>query len=74
MQFITLEDEWSLMEVTVFPGTCPLVSHLRMGPYLVAGMVDEQFGVFSVTATAIMEVKAAQAGLARLNCQGDNRT
>jgi hypothetical protein len=35
-------------------------------------MVDEQFGVFSVTATAIMEVKAAQAGLARLNCSGDN--
>jgi hypothetical protein len=34
-----------------------------MGPYLVTGMVDEQFGVFSVTATAIVEVKAAKAGL-----------
>jgi len=47
MQFITLEDEWGLMEVTLFPGTCPLVAHLRLGPYLAVGVVDEQFGVFT---------------------------
>jgi DNA polymerase III alpha subunit len=50
MQFITLEDEWGLMEVTLFPGTCPLVTHLTLGPYVVVGVVDEQFGVFTVTA------------------------
>jgi DNA-directed DNA polymerase III PolC len=57
MQFITLEDEWGLMEVTIFPGTCPLLAHLGMGPYLVSGVVDDQFGVFTVTATALVEIK-----------------
>ena len=33
MQFVTLEDEWGLMEVTIFPGTCKLVTHLTLGPY-----------------------------------------
>jgi hypothetical protein len=41
MQFITLEDEWGLMEVTVFPGTYPLLSNLGMGPYLVTGVPRE---------------------------------
>jgi DNA polymerase-3 subunit alpha len=50
MQFVTLEDEWGLMEVTLFPGTCPLVTHLTMGPYLAVGVVEEQFGVFTLTA------------------------
>src|SRR5262249_19760099 len=42
MQFITLEDEWGLMEVTIFPGTCALLMHLTLGPYLVTGVVDDQ--------------------------------
>jgi DNA-directed DNA polymerase III PolC len=50
MQFITLEDEWGLLEVTLFPGTCSLLSHLTLGPYVVVGVVEEQFGVFTVTA------------------------
>jgi DNA-directed DNA polymerase III PolC len=53
MQFITLEDEWGLMEVTIFPGTCALLTHLTLGPYVVVGVVDEQFGVFSVTAESM---------------------
>jgi DNA-directed DNA polymerase III PolC len=56
MQFITLEDEWGLMEATIFPGTCPLLSNLTLGPYLVVGVVDEQFGVFTVTAEQFMLV------------------
>jgi DNA polymerase-3 subunit alpha/error-prone DNA polymerase len=50
MQFITLEDEWGLMDVTLFPGTCPLVTHLTLGPYVTVGVVEEQFGMFSITA------------------------
>jgi DNA-directed DNA polymerase III PolC len=50
MQFITLEDEWGLMEVTVFPGTCKLITHLTLGPYVATGVVEEQFGVFTITA------------------------
>jgi hypothetical protein len=38
------------MEVTLFPGTCPLVNHLELGPYLVTGMVEDQLGVITVTA------------------------
>jgi DNA-directed DNA polymerase III PolC len=50
MQFITLEDEWGLMEVTLFPGTCELIANLKMGPYLATGVVDEMYGVFTITA------------------------
>jgi hypothetical protein len=53
MQFITLEDEWGLMEVTIFPGTCRLLTHLTLGPYVVSGIVDEQFGVFTITAETL---------------------
>jgi DNA polymerase III subunit alpha len=67
MQFVTLEDEWGLMEVTLFPGTCELIAHLTMGPYLVTGVVDEQFGVFTVTAERfdLVVPPAAQAISAR---------
>lgn len=50
MQFITLEDEWGLIEVTLFPGTCPTVAYLTLGPYLVEGVVEEQYDVRTVTA------------------------
>jgi DNA polymerase III alpha subunit len=50
MQFITLEDEWGLVDVTLFPRICPPLAHLTMGPYLVEGEVEEQYGVLTVTA------------------------
>jgi len=50
MQFVTLEDEWGLIEVTLFPGTCSPVAYLTLGPYLVTGRVEEQYGVLTVTA------------------------
>jgi DNA polymerase III alpha subunit len=50
MQFVTLEDEWGLIEVTLFPGTCEPVAYLQMGPYTVTGRVEEQYGVVTVTA------------------------
>ena len=56
MQFITLQDEWGLMEVTIFPGTCPLMTHLTLGPYVASGVVDEQFGVFTITAERLEEI------------------
>ncbi|HEV3262179.1 MAG TPA: DNA polymerase III subunit alpha [Gemmataceae bacterium] len=52
MQFVTLEDEWGLMEVTLFPGLCPAVAYLTLGPYLVSGTVEEDHGVVSVTAAS----------------------
>jgi DNA-directed DNA polymerase III PolC len=50
MQFITIEDEWGLVDVTLFPRLCPPIPHLGVGPYLVEGEVDEQHGVLTVTA------------------------
>jgi hypothetical protein len=50
MQFVTLEDEWGLIEVNLFPGTCPLVLHLGLGPYLATGLVDDHLGVLAVAA------------------------
>jgi DNA polymerase III alpha subunit len=66
MQFITLEDEWGLMEVTLFPGTCQLVPHLTLGPYLAAGVVDEQFGVFTLTAERFSLVAARDSDRGKL--------
>jgi DNA polymerase III alpha subunit len=50
MQFITLEDEWGLVDVTLFPRLCPPVPHLGVGPYIVEGDVDLQYDVLTVTA------------------------
>jgi DNA-directed DNA polymerase III PolC len=51
MQFITLEDERGLVDVTLFPGSCPLIPYLTAGPYVATGLVEEQYGVLSVTAS-----------------------
>jgi DNA-directed DNA polymerase III PolC len=65
MQFITIEDEWGLVDVTLFPRLCPPVPHLGVGPYLVEGDVDEQHGVLTVTARrfckAIQETQQKEA-------------
>jgi hypothetical protein len=50
IQFVTLEDEHGLAEVTLFPGTCLQVPCLTMGPYVATGVVEEQYGVFTLTA------------------------
>jgi DNA polymerase III alpha subunit len=50
MQFISLEDEWGLSEITLFPGTCPPLPHLRLGPYVATGIVEESLGVYTVNA------------------------
>jgi hypothetical protein len=50
VQFISLEDESGLAEVTLFEGECLAVPHLTVGPYVATGVVEEQFGVFTLTA------------------------
>jgi DNA-directed DNA polymerase III PolC len=50
LQFITLEDEAGLAEVTLFPGECPQVPYLTMGPWLATGAVEDQHGVVTLTA------------------------
>jgi DNA-directed DNA polymerase III PolC len=50
MQFVTLEDEWGLIEVTLFPGVCPPGPYLTLGPYIAHGTVEEHYGVLSLAA------------------------
>jgi DNA-directed DNA polymerase III PolC len=52
VQFVTLEDEHGLTEVTLFAGSCPQTPYLTLGPYLATGVVEEQHGVYTVTARA----------------------
>ena len=33
-----------------FPGACPPVSYLALGPYLAEGVVEDQFGAVTLTA------------------------
>lgn len=53
MQFATLEDEWGLFEVTLFPKAARRFGHLleSCGPFLVAGRVEEQYGAITITAS-----------------------
>jgi DNA polymerase III alpha subunit len=50
VQFVTLEDEYGLIEVTLFAGTCQQVPYLTMGPYTATGVVEERFGALTLTA------------------------
>ncbi len=50
LQFITLEDEQGLTETTLFPDECPSIPYLTMGPYTATGVIEEQYGVYTLTA------------------------
>jgi hypothetical protein len=56
VQFATLEDEDGLAEVTLFSGECPQVPYLTMGPYVAAGVVEEQHGVCTLAAKSFERV------------------
>jgi DNA-directed DNA polymerase III PolC len=58
MQFVTLADEEGLMELTLFPGTCPAMSYLAPGPYLATGVVEQQYDVLTITAHRFERVLA----------------
>ncbi len=55
MSFLTLEDEWGLFEVTVFPDARKRmrINFSRYGPYIVAGRVEEQYDSITITADRV---------------------
>jgi len=57
MAFLTLSDETGLFEVTLFPDLYKRVrarvSEAGIGPFLVEGRVEDQYGAVSITATAV---------------------
>jgi DNA polymerase III alpha subunit len=62
MEFLTLEDETGLMEVTLFPAAYQKFGHLiqSAGPYLVKGTVEEQFGAVTLRAERLQVVPQAR--------------
>jgi DNA polymerase III alpha subunit len=53
MLFLTLDDEFGLFEVTVFPDqarTCEIGGY---GPYLVTGTVEDQYGAVTIRAQSV---------------------
>jgi DNA polymerase III alpha subunit len=57
IQFVTLEDEHGLAEVTLFGGTCAQVPYLTLGPYVATGVVEERFGAVTLTARRFERVE-----------------
>jgi DNA polymerase-3 subunit alpha/error-prone DNA polymerase len=62
MEFLTLEDEAGVFEVTVFPDVYRrfAASVRGPGPYVVTGRVEDHWGAVSVTAERIEHVRAAR--------------
>ncbi|MCI0340782.1 MAG: PHP domain-containing protein [Planctomycetales bacterium] len=60
MEFVTLEDEWGVVEVTLFPAAYRRFAHLlgTLGPYVVEGRVEDQYGAISVSAARLERVDA----------------
>jgi DNA polymerase-3 subunit alpha/error-prone DNA polymerase len=58
MEFITFEDETSLMECTFFPDTyrrfCHMLDHQH--PYVIEGKVEEDYGAFTITVERIAKL------------------
>jgi len=62
MLFLTLDDEYGLFEVTVFPDACRKIPPIRRhGPYVVTGKVEQQYGAVTVSAESIRLHRAAPA-------------
>lgn len=53
MAFLTLDDEWGLFEVTVFPGACPSQALQSYGPHIVSGLVQDNYGAIILEAHKI---------------------
>jgi len=64
MEFLTLEDETALMEVTLFPNVYQRFGHLvrGYGPYLVEGTVEDQFGAVTLSAQKLRVVDGTASG------------
>jgi len=59
MAFLTLEDEWGVMEVTLFPDVFRRERHKLhgAGPFLVIGTLEEQYGARTLNGRTVEVVK-----------------
>jgi DNA polymerase III alpha subunit len=63
MLFLTLDDEYGVFEVTLFPPQARALGTdlSRYGPYIVTGKVEKQYGVVSVTADRVELVSCEES-------------
>ena len=73
MTFLTLDDEFGLFEVTLFPGAARSVSDglARYGPYVVTGRVEDQYGSLTISAQHVAYPTVEAIG--RLACGTEGR-
>jgi len=59
MEFVTLEDETGMVEVTLFPVTYQKYGHLvtSRGPFLIEGRVEDQFGALTISVERLQRVE-----------------
>ena len=60
MQFLTFEDDTGIVETTFFPDAYRRFCHIldRHRPYLLSGVVDENWGVVTLTVDGVEMIKA----------------
>lgn len=77
MQFVTLEDEAGLLECTLFPGIYAAHRGLirDLGPYLVVGRIEEQYGAPTLTVERMERVPVpADLGTVQATSRGSSPT
>jgi error-prone DNA polymerase len=63
MEFLTFEDETGMVEATFFPGVYRRYAHLLASgrPYLLIGLVEEDFGAVTLTVDRVETLKEKRA-------------
>jgi DNA polymerase III alpha subunit len=69
MEFLTFEDETGLVETTFFPRTYARFCHMlnREQPYILEGLLEEDFGAITLTVDNVKQVSAAKGKPAKRN-------
>jgi len=59
MEFLTFEDETAIIETTFFPEVYRRYAHILAShrPYLISGLVEEDFGALTLTVEQVRELK-----------------
>jgi len=65
MEFLTFEDETGIVETTFFPRIYEKYCHLLASgrPYLLTGLVEENFGVHTLTVQRMAGIKRSERSM-----------
>ena len=57
MQFVTLVDRSGEVDISLFPGTCAPLRQWHLGPWLVTGIVENQYDAITLTAQSVRPLR-----------------